>query len=154
MHNKEREMPVLPLQEHIWLLLHTGFTWEEAARPPWPNNTESAIVMEGPHECFILLSGAGQDWCLGESLCPWDLSYRTLKHPGENGLARPQVSEREAMHTFMHECLLHALNGDGPDGFHLLMHYQWDLLYASQPQPRQKGWYHLFPSWVLLSTKT
>lgn len=100
---------------------------------------------------FCLDVGRSAVW---GALCPWDLSYCTWWQPGEDTpLSLVTGLEREATRTFMHKCLLHALNGCGPDGFLLLMHYQWDLLSASQPRPRQKGLYHLFPSSVPLSTK-
>lgn len=77
-----------------------------------------------------------------------ELLYLVTTWRGQPPLSLAAGSEPEATGTFMHKCLLHALNGCGLDGFLLLMHYQWDSLSASQPQSR-----HLFPSSVPLSTK-
>lgn len=107
-----------------------------------------------PHECFILLFGTGQDWCQREPLRPREVSHRTQGRPERTEpLNLATGSEEEPMDTFMHKCLLHAFNGCGPDGFPLLMHYQWELLSASQLQHRQKGLHYLFPSSVLPSTQ-
>lgn len=90
------------------------------------------------------------DVCVPET---WATVPRRRPRRGQPHLAWPQVQSGEATRTFMHKCLLHTLNGCDPDGFLLLMQYQWDPLSASQPQPRQKGPHHLFPSSVLPSTK-
>lgn len=84
---------------------------------------------------------------------PWEVGSCTRWQPERTApLNLAPGSEKEATDTFMHKCLLHAFNGCGPDGFFLLMHYQWELLSASRLQHLQTGLYHLFPSSVLLST--
>lgn len=48
--------------------------------------------------------------------------YSVTNHGGQLSVATGL--ESEVMHTFMHDCLLHALNRYRPDGVFLLMHYQ------------------------------
>lgn len=97
-------------------------------------------------QCWIYHCGKDTSWIFHPFVWNWaglmslgtavSLTLRPLYLVttwGRQPFSRPTGSEREATGTFMHKCLLHALNGCGLDGFLLLMHYQWDPLAASQP---------------------
>lgn len=73
-----------------------------------------------PHECFILLFGAGRDRHDhgGEPPRPWEVGSCTRWQPERTvPLNLAPGSQKEATDTFMHKCLLHTFNGCGPDGF-------------------------------------
>lgn len=140
MHNKDREMPVLPLRSHsrpvFMFWPESSIKWgnrydyfcevewrrakeeEEVGRPPSPNNVESAYCQKEMHlmnvSSFCLeLAGVTSG---GVSLRP-ELLYMGTSLRGSPPLSLVTGSERESMHTFMHKCLLHALNWCVPDGF-------------------------------------
>lgn len=109
-----------------------------------------------PHECFILLFGAGRDRHDhgGGSHHGHEKWAAVL---GDNQRGQPHLTwplvQRKRPRTLscINVCFMHLMDVVLMD-FFLLMHYQWELLSASRLQHRQTGLYHLFPSSVLLST--